>query len=288
LVIKIVESNSSSRTSTDGKSSNERRRRSSSGRNIPEGLPILPIKKRKEILEDIEATCISMTDTIGQEEFRKMKKKKLQLIIKIGTPVTSLEDGLARQSCFYVKNIFNSVKANIDMKQVPLNPNTMENIHRNDMINIILPMMRYIDVDVIDPFIQQDVDNKIPNIELLVQQVKDTLGREHYQIGYRRTLVNIIKTQNPVGYIPMNIYINESDRGNTPEHYTDVFTNSTDITSTVIMAKLVQLNDRGLLTDMYGSPRVHINKSINYWYDTPENIVKKAVLMIDEFENILR
>lgn len=54
------------------------------------------------------------------------------------------------------------------------------------------------------------------------------------------------------------------------------------------MAKLVQLNDRGLLTDMYGSPRVHINKSINYWYDTPENIVKKAVLMIDEFENILR
>jgi hypothetical protein len=40
---------------------------------------------------------------------------------------------------------------------------------------------------------------------------------------------------------------------------------------------------------MYGIPRVPINKNLGYWYNEDKNdTIRKAKLMIDEFDRYLR
>lgn len=273
--IRLQESSSSDRSSKRSKSLD-----------VPQGLADLPKRTRKEILEQLDKACREMRDTISFDDFEDMKKKKLQLVVQIGP-----KNNEGKQSCYYVKNIYQYVEKELANKKQPNDPSTRTPITREDMKNIILPKMKYVDASIIDPFEKRE-GLKVPNIKLAVTEIADELGRHFYRVGFIRRIGEYDDNKYGVlGYIPANIYVDENDRGNVAEHFSDVYTGSVDISSTVIMAKLDMLVDQGLLTDMYGLPRVHINKSKAYWYSDSsdkQSIIRKAKSMIDEFDGYLR
>ena len=245
-----------------------------------ESLPLLPKKTRKEILDELGKACRDMRDNISFDDFEDMKKKKLQLVVKIGP-----KNDEGKQSCYYVKNIYQYVEKELANNKMPTDPYTRVAITRDDMKNVIIPKMKYIDIDVVNPFDKKE-GQKVPNIQLVSTEVIDENGRHYYRVGFNRLIGTLYQddTYEILGYIPTNIYMNEQDRGGIPEHYSDTYTGETDISSSVIMAKLSMLVDKGMLTDKYGLPRVHINKSTQYWYT---DTVKKAKKMIDEFDTYL-
>ncbi len=274
IEIKISDESSSDRSS--------KRSRSISPK---EGLASLPKNTRAQILDELERGCRDMRDNISFEDFEDMKKKKLQLIVKIGP-----KNGEGKQSCYYVKNIFKYVEKELANSKIPTDPYTRDQITPDAMKRIIMPKMRYVDINIVNPF-EKRQGQKIPNIELVVKPNVDDLGRPFYTVGIRRRIGNVTDIHGQyerLGYIPANIYVDVNDRGDSTEHYTDVFSGETDVSSAVIMAKLSMLVDKGVITDIYGMPRVHINKSMNYWYDdNDEVIIKKAKKMIDEFDTYL-
>lgn len=268
--IKLSEESSSDRSSKRSKSLSVKE----------ESLPLLPKKTRKEILDELGKACRDMRDNISFDDFEDMKKKKLQLVVKIGP-----KNDEGKQSCYYVKNIYQYVEKELANNKMPTDPYTRVAITRDDMKNVIIPKMKYIEIDVVNPFDKKE-GQKVPNIRLVSTEVIDENGRHYYRVGFRRLIGTLYQdnTYEILGYIPTNIYMNEQDRGGIPEHYSDTYTGETDTSSSVIMAKLSMLVDKGMLTDKYGLPRVHINKSTQYWYT---DTVKKAKKMIDEFDTYL-
>lgn len=260
---------SSSRSSKRSKSLSEK-----------QGLPVLPKKTRAKILEELEMTCREMRDSISLDHFEDMKKKKLQLVVQIGPKGA---DG--KQNCYYVKNIFDYVKNELANKRLPKDPNTRVPITEEEMRSIILPKMRYIKVNVADPFQQErEPARRFPNIELEVENVEDEDGRPYYRVGYSRRIGSLLDTKyRNFGFIPLNIYVHPEDRISV--HATDVFTNDSSLSSATIIVALNELSNKGLLTDIYGSPKVHINKTMRYWNT---DVVNKARLMLDEFNNYLQ
>ena len=270
---------------------------------IPVGLPVLPKRTRAEILTELGKVCRDTMDILTLQEFETMKRKKLELVVHVGA---KNEEG--KQSCYYVESIFKSIKVDISNNKPPRDPATKSKITETEIEEMIMPKMKYIDINVINPITKQK-SNKIPNIKLDIKQVyvykkgtgntpnytvsyendKNYSRRPFYQIKYIRSIGTISKTYyyETGGFIPMNIYVNEADRGDIPPHETDAFARSVDITSSVIMAKLDELVDKGMFANIYGQSRSSIHsKTIEYWYDTEENIISKAKLFIDELNDL--
>ena len=273
-----IEIRLSEESSSEGSS---KRSRSVSPR---EGLAELPKRTRAQILEELGRACRDMRDNITFDDFEDMKKKKLQLVVAIGP-----KNAEGKQSCYYVKNIFKYAEKEIADGKVPTDPYTRDPIKKEDMRDIIMPKMRYIDIAVINPFEKKEAQ-KVPNIELVVRELPDTRGRTFYRVGFVRHIGSFTdRRYEQLGYIPTNIYVDENDRSGAPRHESDVYTGQTDVSSAVIMAKLGMLVEKGMLTNMYGIPRVPINKNVGYWYNDDKNdTIRKAKLMIDEFDRYLR
>lgn len=249
----------------------------------PEELPPLPKRTRAQILSELQTMCRHMSDAISSEDFENMKKKKLQLVVGIGK-----KDGNGKQSCYYVKNIYKYIESELKNKPFVKDPLTREKISEKDVEDVIMPKMKYVNLYVINPYSKR-TKAKIPNIDLNININREEFSsRPFYSVGYIRWVAHFADMAfSELGYIPANIYVTERERQESGEHPTDVVTGSTNISSAVIIAKLIELNDKGLLTDLYGNPRVHINKSFKYWKGTKEDIIRKAVLMIQEFDNLL-
>lgn len=208
----------------------------------PEGLPLLPKRTRKELIENIKTACIEMRDMISLEDFEDMKKKQLQLVVAIGP-----KNKNGQQYCYYVKNIFNHVKAAIKEKKLPKEPATNTVITRNDIENVIMPKMRYIKPGVKTPGVIKR--SKYPNLELELPIVRSPISHlEYYEVSLKRFIGKRIAWRVRYGYIPA---------------YVD--TESTDLNSATVIAKIRELFDNGRLFDEHVNPRVHINKSISYW-----------------------
>lgn len=250
----------------------------------PSDLLVFPKKPRKVILRELNRMCTGMRDIISQDRFKKMKKKKLQLVVHIGP-----KNEAGKQSCYYVKNIYDYVRNELANNRTPKDPTTRHPITQEDMTQVILPKMRYIDVHVIDPFHRKEVNGKVPNIKLEVKNVISLEnGRHFYQVGYIRKIgTQEDRSRAIMGYIPANIYTDKEDRPHGMGHQTDVFTDQRDLSSSVLLATLNELNDKGLITDVHGRIRVHINKSMSYWNGTSEQIIYKAHKMMEEFTGLM-
>ena len=290
LDIKLSDDSSSTRSSNRSKSLS-----------VKEQLPVLPKKTRKEILDELQKTCREMRDIISLDDFKDLKKKKLQLIVAVGPK--NKADG--KRSCYYVKNIYNEIKGQFINNKRIKDPATSGPIEDEEIRDVILPKMKYIDINVKHPNHYKG-ENRVPNIQVVANLVTDNeptsreFGRPFYLVGYIRKIGNYTMRQYEyMGYIPANIYINEADRNQSGMlHHTDIITGTTDISSAVLIAKLQDLASKGGLTDIYGVPRVHINKKMSYWSqietrpgmteaERKEKIkeanIRRALLMLNEF-----
>lgn len=231
----------------------------SRSKSIPKDLPPLSKKARKEILEELEETCIEMRDAISFDDFEDMKKKQLQLVIKIG-PKTSEN----KQRCYYVKSIFDHYKNAIENSILPREPISKALITQTDLNELIMPMMRYIKPNVKTPGIITKKD--YPNNELLITTVlHPTTNQEYYKIVLRRKIGLRIAKETLYGYIPAFIE-----------------TGATDVNSDTVIAKVRELFDNGRLFRDGLRPSVHINKPLHYWDD---DAVRKLILMMDELNS---
>lgn len=229
-------------------------------KSVPQGMEPLPSGTRKHILEELERTCIDMLDMITLNDFNDMKKKDLQLIIGIGK---GNKEGQKR--CYHVKSIYNFVKSAVKQGLVPKEPMSKEPITHDDIHNVILPRMRYIKPDARDP---GHVDKKkYPALELEIRNVIRTDTQEPYfEITLKRFIGRQLYWSRSIGYIPSNID-----------------TNSADINSAAVIAKVRDLFDNGRLVDRRMQMRAHLNKSLQYWDDDRE---RKLALMVRELSGL--
>ena len=221
------------------------------------GLPHLSKKKRAELLQELEKTCFHMTDFITQEDFEDMKKKKLQLIVKLGEKHGSK----GKQHCYYVKGVNDLIKAAVKEGKVPKNPMTRRALTKEEIDQVHL-MNRYRKTNAKRPDDLQKMD--YPKFELSFTPVLHYPN--YYAIIIKRKILGNVEKQLTYGYIPG-----------------DIETGDADVSSAVAIAKIQQLFDLGRLLDRSHFPnivsRVHINKNIDYWITDRE---RKLRLMIDE------
>jgi hypothetical protein len=220
----------------------------------------LPAKIRKEILEDLERTCIDMMDMITLDDFNDMKKKKLQLIVGIGP-----KNKEGQQRCYHVKSIYDFIKSAVQQGLVPREPMSKEPITHAEIHDVILPKMRYIKPDARDPGHVQK--KKYPVLELHIRDVFRTDTQEpFFEITLVRIIGRLVFWRRKIGYIPANIE-----------------TESADLNSYAVIAKIRELFDNGRLVDQRMHMRAHLNKSIEYW-DTDRE--RKLAHMVNELSRL--
>jgi len=232
----------------------------SRSKSVPSGLAPLPSKTRKEILEDLERTCIDMMDMITLDDFNDMKKKKLQLIVGIGP-----KNKEGQQRCYHVKSVYNFIKSAVKQGLVPREPMSKEPITTAEIHDVILPKMRYIKPDARDPGHVQK--KKYPVLELHIRNVIRTNTKEpFFEINLVRIIGRLVFWRRKIGYIPANIE-----------------TESADLNSYAVIAKIRDLFDNGRLVDQRMQIRAHLNKSIVYW-DTDRE--RKLAQMVNELSHL--
>lgn len=249
------ESDAESSESSSMNSANRSRSKS-----VPTGMEPLPSGTRAKLLEDLDRACIDMVDMITLNDFKDMKKKDLQLIVGIGS---GNKEGQKR--CYHVKSLYNFVKAAVKQGLVPKEPMSKEPITHDEIHKVILPRMRYIKPDARDPGHVEK--RKYPALELVIDNVVRNDTREPF---FRITLKRIIGLQvywsRLIGYIPSNIE-----------------TDSADINSYAVIAKVRDLFDNGRLVDRRMNMRAHLNKSLEYWDDDRE---RKLAHMVSELSSL--
>jgi len=224
------------------------------------GVSPLPKKTRAQILEDLEKTCIDMQDMIAFEDFADMKKKKLQLVVGIGP---KNRDG--QQRCYYVKNIYNFVKAATKEGIVPKEPMSKVAITQQEVESIIMPKMRHIKPDARNPMHVEK--QKYPLLVLHITTVRRTSdGRHFFKISLERLIGKAAYWKRDIGYIAA-----------------DIETDSADINSYAVIAKIRDLFDKGRLVDRRMQIRAHLNKSLEYW---DNDAIRKLAHMVDELNSL--
>ena len=224
-------------------------------------------KTRTELLKELEQSCTEMKDAISYEDFQDMKKKQLQLVVRIGKPT---KDG--KRHCFYVKNIYGlaraAAKENLPIRD-PLDPH-----HKltKEELNQIKSYIRVIEPNAKSPDRPKKKMLQKFRLDILPVTTDDYPHMVFHQI--RISPNNPDNTAIPtqiVGYIPA-----------------DIDTESSDVNSSVTIIKIKQLFDEGKLFDAQGNMRVHIDKSIAYWMENNgANIPRKLALMVSELNQYM-
>lgn len=227
----------------------------------PNSLPPLSKKSRQAILDELREACIDMRDMISLDEFEDMKKKKLQLVVKIGP-----KNKEGQQRCYYVKNIYDYINSSVKQGLVPKDPISKAKITDAELNEVILPKMRYINRKAKISMVQK---KEYPRVTLIIKTVNDPVSLlPYYELKLRRHIGAMLVWEKTVGYIPGY-----------------VSTASADVNSTVVIAKIRELFDNGRLMNETGLwPRVHLNKSIAFWKGP--NVVQKLVFMMDELNTL--
>jgi len=225
---------------------------------IHESLPELPKKTRAELLKDLEAVCSELYDPIAMDDFSKFRKKKLHLVVAVGP------DG-GRKHCYYVKSLHNAwveaVESNKSVKD-PMNPR-----HRltEEELREVAFKMRYIDHDYKPPRKSMAID---PRLQMKIEEEAHTPNFYHITASFQLGQVRLFWD---LGYIPADIDVQD--------------TGSSDLTSTVMVAKIHDLFQKGRIFKRNFIPidgnccRVHLWKKPAFWGTGQERIQKFLALM---------
>ena len=237
-------------------------------------LPPLENKKRDEILEDVLRHSKEERDMITLRDFKDMKKKDLQTVVRIG-PKT----GDNRQSTYSVtsiyKRIHNQVKSGLAPKD-PLNPAHI--ITNDEMVDIHAKIQYYRRGAPRPDSLHQ---YRYPKVQVIF----DEAGKWPTMSGgimsfpglYTIIIRHTIGTQSKDTYWGTIKYIDSAETG------------EPDLNTGSILETIRKLHDQGrLLRKDYSQnilrfvARVHINKTPSYWN---EDAVRKLRLMKEELDS---
>jgi hypothetical protein len=203
-----------------------------------------------------------------------MKKKNLQLIVKIGKPVHG------KQRCYYVKNIYKlwdeMAKDNKTLTD-PLTRQMVTDIEKEDIMNKV----KYLNKQAPNP--EKLGLNKDPHLKLVIttQQQPDGLyyvlaaerNIRHIEAPFnsiQRESLKFIKYYKVLGYIPADI---EDVNGDT------------NISSAAVIGKYAELFDKGKIMSSNFAPftccRIH-NKNYAYWDVSRAVKLQRFAHMADE------
>lgn len=219
-------------------------------------LPKLSIKKRKDILRELKATCNYMKDNISGTRFDRMNKKNLQLIVQIG-------DNKGKKRCYYARDIY-KLWQEANKKNMPfVDPETRQPI-TSDEKKDIMKKIKYINPKAIN-YDEIDIKSKKDtNIYLVLSPVQYEHSIASFykiMIEYRIPDFNYVRLIFNLGIMPSNIEL-EDVRG------------AANMTSAAVAGSLQALFDKGgLMINNFGPfkcCKMHLNKDYNYW--TTSNI----------------
>ena len=225
--------------------------------------PLTP-KKRVELLKELKSACMDMRDHISSDRFDRMKKKNLQLIVKIGTSVHG------KQNCYYVKNIYklwNELAKDNKTLTDPLTRQTVTDIEKEDIMNKV----KYLNKKAPNP---DNIGlNKDPHLNLIVSANQYNHG-SYYGLVAQRDIAHLgdnkIMYSRILGYIPADI---EDVNGDT------------NISSAALIGKYIELFDKGKIMSSNFAPfkccRIN-NKSLSYWDVPREEKLRKFAHMANE------
>lgn len=237
-------------------------------------LPPLENKKRDEILEDVLRHSKEERDMITLRDFKDMKKKDLQTVVRIG-PKT----GENRQNTYSVvsiyKQIHNQVKSGLAPKD-PLNP---AHIITNDEMVDIHAKIQYYRRGAPRPDSMHQY--RYPKVEVIFDETGKwptiSGGTFNFPGLYSILIRHTIGTQSKDTYWGTIKYIDSAETG------------EPDLNTGSILETIRKLHDQGrLLKKDYRQnilkfvARVHINKSPTYWN---EDAVRKLRLMKEELDS---
>lgn len=225
----------------------------------PGHLEPLPVKKRTVILKELKAACNYMKDSISGKRFDRMKKKNLQLIVKLGN-----REG--NQRCFYVRNIYKLWEQRASENQDLLEPETRQRVTDREKADI-MHKIKYINKNAVDPD-RIDKTKIDPRLELVYELVDN----KYYKIVMKRQFGGYVFTIESLGYVPADI---ESVNG-------DI-----NISSATVMSRIRDLFDNGKLLVNNFAPytccKIHLRKSIDYWKQGSDaDRIKRFEHMADE------
>ena len=224
-------------------------------------LPPLPKMTRSELLEEVLQHSKEDMDVITLRKFDKMKKKDLQLIVRIG-PKTREN----RQSSYNVVSIYKKLHEDSKNSLAPTDPLNPGHTVTDEEMRDIHAKMQYYRRGAPRP---DDLKRyEYPKVELLFESMNKT-------IEYILEENNIQTKTEPFYAIVIRHIIgnraNDTIWGYIPDIEVD---NRPDLNTGTIISKLRDLHDKGrLLVKNYRGennllqfiPRVHINKSVTYW-----------------------
>lgn len=217
----------------------------------PEDLPPLPEKKRTQLLKELREACAVMKDAILMERFDRMKKKRLQLIVKLGK-------GEKNKRCYYVRSIYDvwmeAAKGNTRFSD-PLTREPLSQAEKDD----IMRKIRYVAPRAQDP--RTFKAPKDPKLKLVIQQQTYTIDGQREPVPFYA-----VKIERPIGIFVSTVY----DLGLIPAHIeSDDVEGAANLTSNAVIATLKQLFEQGslLINNVmpYKCCRVELKKDLKYW-----------------------
>lgn len=207
----------------------------------------------------VVSQCANKTDTITQDDF--------------GESVIGIGQGDHRQ-CYDLEGLFDYYDSQVNDNKPFRDPNTRASI-TDEEINDLKRRIRLRRPHVVMPQLQP------PPAHLILNEVMLTYEHLDHQANFFK--VFILDNANHQAWLDLGLIPAQVE----PEH-----TNSTNLTSAVVLSNLHRLWDLNRLlvsVDPLVCCTVHLRRSVEYWYinDTPHIDLNKFVAMAREIEDLL-
>ena len=192
---------------------------------LREDLTGMPEKSRKLLLRELRQACSVMLDSITYKDFRKMTRRNLRLIIKLGPGKP--------QSCYNVKNIYKHWASAEKEGKVLKDPLTRNPVTAEEKREIMEKIKR-VRPNAVD-LLQRDARTRYhPVYKLSVGDPVEVEGHVFYPLAVVLTASSIEFIIKELGYFPA-----EAPHGDT----------SADMTSAALLARLSNLVENRAIFD---------------------------------------
>lgn len=238
---------------------------------VEQTLSPLSKKTYKELIDGLTASCIHYHDLITLKEFRKMPKKHLKLIVKLGS-----EPG--KQRCYYVRNIYDKWRTDIQSNKPFTDP--MRNPVTQEEQEDIMKKIRYLDINA------RNLLSKADKNVMDFLQMKFTPYYFSAEINGEIRTFSMLKLSVHIVMKGFEAELPILHEAFIPEGVEYEHTHSTDLTSSTLQSNINELFHKGMLLKNKKFPfeccSINLNRSPEYWYD-PNS---PCVINLTKFKNL--
>ena len=239
----------------------------------------LPNGNRQSLLHDLRASCRAMKDYISHETFGKMRKKALQLVVKISP------DAHGKHSCYASRNVYRHWSMKHAQSAAVRDPMTQKLLTDTDF-DAILKKVRFLNPKAKDPRLANTRGYK--RLQLQIQEVHERFSNGRtcafYHLLLTFPLGVFTMTIQDLGYVPAAME---------PEHFTGD-NRAVNYSSAVLVLHLRELfESKRLLTQdfvPYRCCKMNLGKTVDYWHDPndPTGISQhRFKSMLNEVERLM-